>query len=103
VTSAAESIFFAGQFLDEIAGETRKARQRRREVEQLVNLFEAGKGNSGESRWDAYNSVTEWLDHHRTRYRGASERIKAERKLESTLSGESYQKKSKALAILTRW
>ena len=41
------------------------------------------------------------MPHHRARYRGASERIKAERKLESTLCGQSYDKKGKARAMLT--
>lgn len=50
---------FAGQWLEEVAGETIKARQRAQEIEELVTLFESGQGNSGESLWDAYNSVTE--------------------------------------------
>jgi phage/plasmid-like protein (TIGR03299 family) len=93
---------FATEWLGETAGETKKEAKRRQEVAELVHLFEAGRGNTGESLWDAFNSVTEWLDHHRARYRGASERIKAERKLESTLCGQAYAKKGKARALLTR-
>lgn len=94
---------FAREWLDEIADASRKEAKRRQEVDELVQLFESGRGNSGESLWDAYNSVTEWLDHHRARYRGASERIRAERRLESTLSGGSYAKKGRARAMLARW
>jgi phage/plasmid-like protein (TIGR03299 family) len=94
---------FASAWLEEVSGETVKAKQRAQEVEELVNLFSAGQGNSGESLWDAYNSITEWLDHHRARYRGASDTIKAERKLESTLCGQAFDKKGKARAMLARW
>lgn len=32
---------------------------------QLVENFERGLGNQGKTLWDAYNAVTEWLDHQR--------------------------------------
>lgn len=32
---------------------------------QLVANFESGRGNQGQTLWDAYNSITQWLDHQR--------------------------------------
>lgn len=94
---------FANEWLEAIAGEPKKQAKRRQQVDKLIHLFEGGEGNTGQSLWDGFNAVTEWLDHHRDRYRGASERIKAERKLESTLCGRAYERKGKARAMLTRW
>jgi phage/plasmid-like protein (TIGR03299 family) len=37
----------------------------RPEWDQLVANFETGRGNQGKTLWDAYNAVTEWLDHQR--------------------------------------
>ena len=33
-------------------------------VEQLIELFQAGVGNQGDTRYDMMNAVTEYLDHH---------------------------------------
>jgi phage/plasmid-like protein (TIGR03299 family) len=35
------------------------------EWHQLVSNFERGIGNQGRTLWDAYNAVTEWVDHQR--------------------------------------
>ena len=35
-------------------------------AEGMVSLFERGAGNRGETKWDAFNAVTEFVDHHRT-------------------------------------
>jgi len=32
---------------------------------QLMANFESGRGNQGKTLWDAYNAVTEWLEHQR--------------------------------------
>ena len=37
--------------------------QLRPEWAQLVENFERGQGNHGRTLWDAYNAVTEWIDH----------------------------------------
>ena len=34
--------------------------------EEMVSLFHHGKGNSGKNLWEAYNAVTEYVDHYRT-------------------------------------
>lgn len=57
-----------------------------REARELEAYFLSGRGNRGESVWDAFNSVTEWVDHKRTSknaakvwnstMEGAGERVK---------------------------
>ena len=39
--------------------------QSTRAYPQIVANFEQGRGNKGQTLWDAYNGVTEWLDHQR--------------------------------------
>lgn len=39
--------------------------QSTRAYPQIVANFESGRGNKGQSLWDAYNGLTEWLDHQR--------------------------------------
>jgi hypothetical protein len=43
---------------------------------QLLRLFQGGAGNTGESLWEVCNSVTEFLEHARARYRCASDPIR---------------------------
>ena len=35
-----------------------------RNIEAMEYLFSGGKGNTGETAWDALNGVAEWCDHH---------------------------------------
>jgi len=93
---------FAETWLDEIGNNSKQTEKRRKEVDELIHLFEFGQGNTGESLWDGYNSVTEWLDHHKARYHGASERAKAEKRMESTFFGQAREKKSRALLLLRK-
>jgi hypothetical protein len=39
-----------------LSGETSRNR--------VIELFSNGAGNKGETRWDAFNAVTEYIDHH---------------------------------------
>ncbi|NJO41256.1 MAG: DUF932 domain-containing protein [Cyanobacteria bacterium CRU_2_1] len=55
---------------------------------QLVENFERGIGNQGKTLWDAYNAVTEWLDHQRG--------ISAIDRLESTWFGSNARLRTKA-------
>ncbi len=34
-------------------------------LDQLMTNFQSGTGNQGKTLWDAYNAVTEWVDHQR--------------------------------------
>lgn len=54
----------------------------------ILQAFEAGRGNYGKTLWDAYNAVTEWIDH----TRGRSEVSR----LESAWFGEGSRIKDRA-------
>ena len=62
--------------------------QSSRAYSQLIANFEQGCGNKGQTLWDAYNGVTEWLDHQR----GNSD----SKRLESTWFGNSAKTRSLA-------
>lgn len=75
------------RFLDDViedTGSTRCKNQR----EKIIELFESGTGNDGESAWHLYNAATEWVDH----YRNADE----EKALDSSLFGSGANLKGKA-------
>ena len=67
-------------------------------VDQLTDLFSNGKGNVGETRWDALNAVTEFSDHHRTLRVGDGNR--AEARFTSALLGSGADLKSRAFEML---
>lgn len=71
------------------------------EIRQLVQLFGEGPGNRGRTQWDAYNAVTDWLDHRREPARQAKdERKRAEARMTSTLWGQATQQKAAAIKLL---
>lgn len=49
-----------------IPGKSTMTQNRRK---QILEMFSGGVGNLGETRWDAYNAITEYVTHHRS-YRG---------------------------------
>ena len=50
--------------LDIDAGDEISSRKQNNK-EQIIELFENGKGNYGQNAWHLYNGVTEWVDHFR--------------------------------------
>ena len=58
---------------------------------QVVANFESGRGNKGQTLWDAYNGVTEWLDHQR----GNSDSSR----LESAWFGNSAKTRAQAHSV----
>lgn len=106
---AAEFHSFAEQLMLDVEVEVAAAKeklgdlQKRRhteDVQTLDRLFSHGKGNTGESKLDALNAVTEFVDHHK-RVKAKDEVRKAKR-LASAWYGDGLELKQRALRRLTR-
>jgi phage/plasmid-like protein (TIGR03299 family) len=67
---------------------------------ELNRLFITGAGNQGLTRWDAFNAVTEYVDHGRST-RVADGRSGAEVRFESVLMGSGDAMKAKAFDLLS--
>ena len=73
--------------------------------EKMRSLFWSGEGNRGETRWDAFNAVTEFLDYERGS-RGAKDSVGStdeevvSRRLDNSWFGDGAAMRSKAWEIL---
>jgi phage/plasmid-like protein (TIGR03299 family) len=71
--------------------------------DHILDLFITGAGNRGKSRWDAFNAVTEYVDHHNNikRLDGKNGVAAAERRfISSVIDGPGNNLKRKALNLL---
>lgn len=68
--------------------------------EEIVRLFQAGKGNRGETRYDLLQGVTEYADHS-SRVKTKNESAPGERRFASTMFGTGALLKQRALNMLT--
>jgi phage/plasmid-like protein (TIGR03299 family) len=71
--------------------------------EQILDLFITGAGNRGNSRWDAFNAVTEYVDHHNNSksLEGKNGYQAAERRFVSNLlGGPGDRLKQRGLGLL---
>jgi hypothetical protein len=66
--------------------------------EAIVTGFSRGTGNRGQTRWDAFNSVTEWVDWEST-FR-TTEFSREENRFESLLTGKGANTRNRALELL---
>lgn len=75
---------------------------------QITHLFSNGRGNKGETKWDLFNAVTEYVDHHangrvtesRMDRSEALADIEAEARFERSILGSGATLKQKALVLL---
>jgi len=75
---------------------------------QITSLFSTGRGNNGETKWDLFNAVTEYVDHHsngrvtesRLDRSGALADIEAESRFERSILGSGATLKQNALSLL---
>jgi hypothetical protein len=89
------------QTTDDAGIEARAARQATEDA--LLAYFKGGVGNTGISAWDGFQSVTEYLDHHRDRHRSAVRTAKhLQNDLSSNLFGSAGRAKSRALRMLVK-
>lgn len=68
--------------------------------EKVQELFVVGKGNKGETRWDAINAVTEYVDFHRGTRSSDKNANKAAARFESGLLGSGVAIKQRAMNLL---
>ena len=75
---------------------------------QITSLFSTGRGNNGETKWDLFNAVTEYVDHHsngrvtesRMDRSEALADIESEARFERSILGSGAGLKQKALSLL---
>jgi phage/plasmid-like protein (TIGR03299 family) len=85
--------------------EGKSAKQFRERGQTLLGLFERGIGNRGADRFDALNSVTEFVDHQRGRiasWKSRASRLQINRALDAMTFGGGADLKRRALRLLTK-
>lgn len=88
---------FTNLFVDDV-NEKLTARTRN-QVDDMVTLFREGTGNEGRTRWDAFNAVTEFVDHYRGT-RVTEGRDENEVVFETSIFGTGDDIKAKAFDLL---
>lgn len=88
---------FRDQILTQIFGKDNdeSGQPRTRVINQknrVIELFQSGKGNAGETKWDLLNGITEYIDH----YRGSDD----DKRQYSSIIGSGADIKKKAFQIL---
>jgi len=98
--SLAEVSAFVGKLTGFDTQDLQSSTRAKNQYHSIVNLFNYGTGNTGKTRWDAFNAVTEYVDHSRT-IRVSNGRDKTEVRFESSVLGSGDAMKSRAFELLT--
>lgn len=77
------------KFIDDVFGEAKSIKAENKQA-NILNLFENGKGNKGNTAWDLYNAVVEHVDY----FHG-----KDENRLATSIIGSGVNVKEKAFKI----
>ena len=103
---------FAANLLDSVKGsyeeadgqkDARESKEARaKSIEELEGFFNNGAGNTGETKWDAFNSITDWLDNKLGRMDAAKRtQEKYLTNFASSAFGQNRSTKGRALRALT--
>lgn len=98
-----EFIAFATELLDvpeDPQGRSKTLAERK--VLTLAEAFTSGLGNSGQTRWDALNAVTQVVDHQELRAKVARVKGLSIKAFESALFGHGDQLKTRAVEMLRK-
>jgi len=78
------------------------SKQTKAKRSRIVELFSTGQGNAavGNTKWAAYNAVTEFVDHN-TKFRTREGVSEADARMNNVMFGTGYELKNKALKLLT--
>lgn len=98
--SNAEMSAFVGNLTGFDTQDLQSSTRAKNQYHSIINLFNYGTGNTGKTRWDAFNAVTEYVDHTRG-VRVANGRDKTEVRFESSVLGSGDAMKSRAFELLT--
>jgi hypothetical protein len=101
--NADQFVEFSCELFDDVRGKAdtdRKRTRREKDITELLEFFEHGRGNHGENRYDGYNAITEWLTPRQERYEDA---VKFARDFANNASeGQAARVRNRAFRMLTR-
>jgi hypothetical protein len=92
--SLTESVSVFNRILD-INADVAPSTRQQNNLDRVVSLFRRGTGTEGRTAWDAFNAVTEFVDHRRT-VRLTDGRSRAEARFETAVLGTGDDLKAKA-------
>jgi hypothetical protein len=93
-------IKFSSELLTDVRGDAntdRKKVRREKDILELVDYFCDGAGNQGESKYDAYNAITDWLSVRRDQFEDS---VKFANKFRASENGAASKTRQQALRLL---
>lgn len=102
IMSTSEAKDFVAKLLPSGKKNTRQSHRIEHRRAHIMELFYNGVGNIGKTRWDMFNAVTEYFDHHNNQKKINKHGVPAMEKrfVANTIFGQGVQIKQKALDLL---